>query len=278
MRKPTFLGIGVPRSGTTWVYELLEKHEKVYVARGKEIHFFDHKYHKGYDCYERLFEKEGYDHYGEFTPHYMFRPNVEKKVKKYAWIDKFIIVLRNPVDRMISHYRLRIQKDGYNGSFKSFIGDYPESIVWSLYTKPLRKWFNTFGRNKFLILIHEEMFEDVENTRGKIARFLGLNPNRFADQAGEQRVNESVTPKVRALYGALKQGAKWMRRSGVGGTVDFLNRMGITHRLFANVFGTVSSHQICSPDQRRNLGRHFVQEVSCLEDLLGRSLPWEFET
>ena len=42
MTLPTFLGIGVPRGGTTWLHKLLISHPVVYMpTRRKEIRFFD---------------------------------------------------------------------------------------------------------------------------------------------------------------------------------------------------------------------------------------------
>lgn len=39
--KPTFLGIGAQKSGTTWLYYQLKKSDKVWLPRQKELHFFD---------------------------------------------------------------------------------------------------------------------------------------------------------------------------------------------------------------------------------------------
>ena len=42
MTLPTFLGIGVPRAGTTWLHTLLASHPDVYLpTKRKEIRFFD---------------------------------------------------------------------------------------------------------------------------------------------------------------------------------------------------------------------------------------------
>ncbi|MBU0946529.1 MAG: sulfotransferase domain-containing protein [Proteobacteria bacterium] len=39
--RPTFLGIGAQRAGTSWLYSQLLKHPKIYMPPVKEIHFFD---------------------------------------------------------------------------------------------------------------------------------------------------------------------------------------------------------------------------------------------
>lgn len=40
-RLPTFLGIGAPRAGTTWLHANLQKHPEIWLTPVKEIHYFD---------------------------------------------------------------------------------------------------------------------------------------------------------------------------------------------------------------------------------------------
>ena len=75
MTFPTFLGIGVPRSGTTWLHEILQAHPDVYVPKyRKEIHFFDENYGLGIDWYRKFFPSDmhanKYRVIGEITPFY----------------------------------------------------------------------------------------------------------------------------------------------------------------------------------------------------------------
>jgi len=39
--KPSFLGIGAHKAGTSWLYQQLSSHPEVYMSPKKEIHFFD---------------------------------------------------------------------------------------------------------------------------------------------------------------------------------------------------------------------------------------------
>ena len=56
MTLPTFVGIGVPRAGTTWLHTLLEGHPQVYLpTRRKEVRFFDRHFEHGPDWYEGFF-------------------------------------------------------------------------------------------------------------------------------------------------------------------------------------------------------------------------------
>jgi hypothetical protein len=43
---PTFLGIGAPRAGTTWLHANLGKHPEVWLTPVKEVHYFDSRHRK----------------------------------------------------------------------------------------------------------------------------------------------------------------------------------------------------------------------------------------
>ncbi len=53
---PSFIGIGAPRSGSTWLHELLRAHPNVYLPRQrKELNFFNQNDSRGIDWYEKYF-------------------------------------------------------------------------------------------------------------------------------------------------------------------------------------------------------------------------------
>ncbi|PON15180.1 hypothetical protein C2W62_25225 [Candidatus Entotheonella serta] len=40
--RPTFIGIGAPKAGTTWLYHCLREHPDVFMGAVKETRFFDY--------------------------------------------------------------------------------------------------------------------------------------------------------------------------------------------------------------------------------------------
>ena len=73
MTLPTFLGIGVPRGGTTWLHTWLDSHPQVCMStRRKEVRFFDRHYERGLGWYESFFcppeERDRYSAVGEIWP------------------------------------------------------------------------------------------------------------------------------------------------------------------------------------------------------------------
>ena len=53
IKSPDFIGIGAPRTGTTWLYEHLSRHPNIWMPPVKEIHFFDRV--DGFSMMERKF-------------------------------------------------------------------------------------------------------------------------------------------------------------------------------------------------------------------------------
>ena len=55
LQRPTFLGIGAQKCGTTWLHKLLSHHPGVFAANPKEIDFFSYGFDRGYEWYGRFF-------------------------------------------------------------------------------------------------------------------------------------------------------------------------------------------------------------------------------
>lgn len=102
---PQFLGIGVQKGGTTSLYSLLKKHPNIYLPTKKEIHFFTLNFYKGNEWYENHFDAcSSKQICGEVTPYYIFHPYALQRIKQLCPEVKLIILLRDPVQRALSHY------------------------------------------------------------------------------------------------------------------------------------------------------------------------------
>ncbi len=206
--KPDFLIIGGEKCGTTSLYEYLIQHPNVAAAKGKEIYFFDKKFHNGFGWYRTFFPstiKKGYNEYvlkkqfmtGEATPRYLVHPKAPERIANLIPNCKFIVLLRNPIDRAYSHYKMEYSNKREKLSFEEAIknekeriegeyekmenGDqYSAKYYWfshldaGLYIKHLERWFSVFPRKQFFIEKSEELFENPESTYNKILNFLEL--------------------------------------------------------------------------------------------------------
>jgi hypothetical protein len=117
MTLPNLIIPGAQKSGTTSFVQLLETHEDIYTGERKEPHFFskDRKYLRGVDLY-----KSYYLHYRgqriivDASQSYMPLNFVPERIAETLGNHiRFIIVLRNPIDRVISAFtHFRIHKGG----------------------------------------------------------------------------------------------------------------------------------------------------------------------
>ncbi|MUL37294.1 sulfotransferase family protein [Gloeocapsopsis dulcis] len=103
-RLPTFIGIGSQRCGSTWLDNVLRSHPQIVMAP-KESSFFNlHIRTEGLEWYYKLFdESSAASIRGDITPTYaaMF-PEKVAFVKQLIPHLKIVLIIRNPVDRLVS--------------------------------------------------------------------------------------------------------------------------------------------------------------------------------
>ncbi|MBD1869399.1 tetratricopeptide repeat protein [Cyanobacteria bacterium FACHB-471] len=198
--KPDFFILGVGKAGTTSLYKYLVKHPQVLPALQKEVNFFSHYFDEGLPWYLAQFpcEIEGLKFLtGEATPCYLAFPEADQKLFSLFPDAKLILLLRNPVDRTISHYHdivrahyeersletaifseLEILKDATeetltDGSYFSKSWSY---VLNSLYVYSIRRWTKLFPKENFLIIKSEDLYANPAKVVADTFNFLGL-PN-----------------------------------------------------------------------------------------------------
>ena len=109
MSLPNFMCIGASKSGTTSLYDILKQHSDIFLPSFKEPHFFDIPlvYQNGIEWYKKTYFQSVKNEkcIGDFTPTYLFDEHAPERILNDLGVNmKFIIILRNPVDRAYSHY------------------------------------------------------------------------------------------------------------------------------------------------------------------------------
>ena len=199
MGKPDFILIGETKCGTTSMYNYLSEHPKVLPSLGngegydpsyaaKELRFFDKFYKRGWDWYFSCFPETSSDEItGEATPMYMYRSQAADRIKQGLPDVKLIVMLRNPVHRLISNYEHNYKwVPGYKERYpdlKAFWQGNTDPdyylIEKGIYYYSLLKWFRYFSREQVLVLKSETMYENPEEAYLEVTRFLGLEDHKL---------------------------------------------------------------------------------------------------
>lgn len=270
MTLPTFLGIGAPRAGTTWLHELLASHPDVYVpTRRKEVRFFDQYYERGLQWYEKFFPSNAqagqYQAIGEISPAYLYCPRCPERIASIPSITRLILMLRNPVDRAYSAYGLDIRFGSFSGPFEDFLSLRPDTIQMGFYSRQIRRYLRYFRRDQILTLIFEHAVADAPGTKKTLACFLGVAVDRFPLAVGANRVNRSYIPKARLAYALSRYVVRNLQKWDLDWVINLANRLGIDRE---RLFGVAGPLPPMKEETRQYLSELYVDEVRELELLL----------
>jgi len=207
---PNFLIIGQAKCGTSSLYKYLTQHPKILPAIEKEINFWNGNFAKGLDWYLAHFPAISVGHNflaGEASPGYLDSYKAAVSVFQNFPSMKLIVLLRNPVDRTMSHYHMCVKQNRDNRSIENAILSGLEVITTkangnsvhdvncysyikrSQYIEPLSQWMELFPKKQFLILKSEDLFADPATTVNQVFQFLGVEPYQLQEYSNHNKGN-----------------------------------------------------------------------------------------
>ena len=189
--KPDFFVPGAAKSGTTTLHDLLSTHHDISMSKEKEPVYWNNKLFRQFKLFEvsryaNLFEKNRKIK-GESTTSYMYYDSFISNIKaNFEYSPKFIFVLRNPVDRYVSHVNwlkgLGLEKKDVNqvineddwANFSEY-DDYPKQYYqFGLYNKWITRFIKNFGKKNIKIITFEQLISDRLKTLNSCYEFLGV--------------------------------------------------------------------------------------------------------
>lgn len=200
-RLPDFIAVGPPRTATTWLEQILEG--RVGLPAGiKETDFFGGRHELGIEWYAAHFRAcDPALPIGEICPVYFDSPSARERIARLLPQCRIICTLRDPVERLHSHYRL-LRREGWIGEL-TIEQALAKDLKWSgpgnlhgsnRYAAHLREWQAAFGPDRVLTLLHDDLMADAGGYLGRICDFVGIET--FAIDAG--RARERVNTVERA--------------------------------------------------------------------------------
>lgn len=222
---PDFLIVGAQKAGTTSLFDYLNKHPQTDLSIIKEVHYFDINFNKSVNWYKSYFpkKKSNYKITGEATPYYLYHPLVPMRVAKLLPQIKLIILLRDPINRAYSQYKMEVRKG--RESLNNFIdaidneaerlhtekekihsNPYYYSIEHQahsyldrgLYYVQVKRWLKYFNKKQILVINSESFFCDPKKELSKVYKFLGIDvvfPNEL--RPSNVGGGKNIEPKVK---------------------------------------------------------------------------------
>ncbi|MGL5795517.1 MAG: sulfotransferase family protein [Waterburya sp.] len=181
MRLPDFLIIGAAKSGTTSLYEYLNRHPQIFLSRIKEPQFFavDSQYERGIEWYSSLFEDASPEQIcGEATTDYtklLLYPQTPERIAHHLPNVKMIYIMRHPVERVYSHYKHLQRGHKIELTFQDYIEQNSVCLDTSYYIKQINCYLDIFPKESFLFLLIEDLIHNPEQTLKEVCKFIGVD-------------------------------------------------------------------------------------------------------
>jgi Sulfotransferase domain len=194
---------GVQKGGTSALSRYLGAHPQLRLPRGKEAHLFDAPdFDDAWSTaeidarYARAFDAADTSTlHGDATPFYVFHPRVVARIARYNPAMRWIVLLRDPIQRALSHYHMErirgherwpfwaallLERSRLRGQEANFERSSPmrrhSYRARGDYAAQLAVLQSHFPRDQILLLQSASLERDPSGTVAQACRFLGLEP------------------------------------------------------------------------------------------------------
>lgn len=267
---PSFFIIGPPRTGTSWLHEVLSTQASLSHPT-KETRFFDRYFDRGLDWYASHYRQAvpGRPR-GEVAPTYFVSQEARARIAALIPQARIVCTFRNPVDRVVSLYRLKRAYGFIPWNFEEALERDPELMESSRYSAHLKEWQKTFGPSQVMVTMHEDMQADPQGYLDRLVDFIGLPRMALVDAHRSRVLTSEDMTEPRNYY--LTRGAillsEWSRARKLDSFVAAAKKLGAL-KLF--VGGGLPFPEVPST-QRSKLRELFRPEIDELEEMLNRNL------
>ncbi|MEL6445533.1 MAG: sulfotransferase [Bacteroidota bacterium] len=228
---PTFFVIGAQKAGTTSLHDWLIQHPEVCLPLHKETHYFEKRFGNGWAWYRDQFPCAAPSKLvGEVDPEYLYHPAAARRIREALGTPKLVAVLREPVARAYSQYRMSVARGLETVSFPEALALEAERLseadarlghmhfsylARGRYAEQLDRYVDAFGRDALHLVRFEDLVsgEHGDRTYASICAHIGLRSDpAVADRS--QRSNVASEPRSTAVRDIIYRRGRLRRWGG----------------------------------------------------------------
>jgi hypothetical protein len=286
--RPNLFLIGSMKSGTTYLSGLLAAHPSVFMSSPKEpCRFVDPKvlrrqwpwpWEQGF-CrsearYLALFAAAGDARViAEASTVYSQAPlyaQVPERILEFNPRARFIYIMRDPVERTISHYWHRVRGWGERRGMLEAIREHSHYREVSHYARQLQLYLRHVAGERIYTLTYEELLADPALQLSRLYAWLGIDPAFRPPRIG---IPDNVLPPV--VHQVRSPGLlDFVRRSGIFRPIAPLLPRALRRFAAAHIATRrVLPAEVDTAEVRALLGAECRRQTEELGRLLGREFP-----
>ena len=211
-----FVMAGMPRAGTTYIYQALQAHPGIFLPFRKELSFFTINQARGAAWYRSFFRQARTDQIcGDISPDYFLHPAAVSRLRAFSPRTKVILAVRDPAAWAVSFHRHIATFEWRVPTFAAFLHQHPVpdnrlvnlhsrheratfAIADALVERTLEEYRHAFGPD--LLVYSFDLFRSSPLAVIRaIERFLDLPPTLVEAQLPAGAINSSRRRNSRLL-------------------------------------------------------------------------------
>jgi hypothetical protein len=300
-----FIVIGAQKAGTTSLFEYLRRHPDIALPTVREAPYFSHDsaYQRGWTAYLTSLGYDGTDadpprKWGTVTPHYMVggvyeatayaaaasgydERTVPLRIRERLPDVQLVAILRNPVERALSHHRMAVRIGRERRSFDEAIDDLlrpaalkiarsrPREqmgyVAWGEYGRILAGYYDVFPPEQILLVLTEDLEHAPAQLLSRIHEFVGVRADFEADNLG-----------MRYRVGAVDRGFSWTAPSSWMSPSSPISPQGV-QRTLGRSRGAQAAWRMIPKERQRRLMVPYERTARRVARWNRRSAPNEVE-
>jgi sulfotransferase family protein len=274
-RLPSFFVIGPPRTGTSWLNEVLNEHTLL-PSPAKETRFFDTFFLRGIEWYRAHYPRSNDSRpIGEIAPTYFASAKARERIAQIVPRARVVCIFRNPVERVVSLYRLKRAYAMIPWTFEQAIIRDPELTESSKYATNLKAWQRALGTDQVLATVYDDLRDKPQSYVDALADFIEI-PRFTLSQSQIRHVHACETMTHPRNYHRTRSAmimAEWCKSRRLDRVVTVVTSSPMI-KLF---LGGGPAFVDLSREVSLRLYEHFRPEVEELEATLNRDFSaWKY--